>query len=133
MPMMRDGAAGEEPRRVRVLLVEDETLIVELMAEVLTEHGFEVEVATDAAAALAHLAADRDVDVLFTDVNLGDGMDGAELARQARALRPELPVVYASGRHTAATIASRVSHSLFLNKPYRPEEACKLIGRLAVH
>jgi CheY-like chemotaxis protein len=133
MQMTRNAVAGDSSRRVRVLLVEDETLLVELMTEALTEHGFEVEVATDAAAALAHLAADRDVDVLFTDVNLGDGMDGAELARQARALRPELPVVYASGRHTAATIAPVVSRSLFLNKPYRPEEACRLIGRLAIH
>jgi len=133
MRIMQDAMAGREQRRIKVLLVEDETLIAELMTEVLTEHGFEVHAALDAAQALDHLAADQNVDVLFTDVNLGDGMDGAELAQRARELRPDLPIVYASGRHTAGTIAPLVSRSLFLNKPYHPEDVCALIDRLAVH
>jgi DNA-binding response OmpR family regulator len=80
---------------IRVLLVEDEFLIAEWVAESLTEQGFVVHTASNAGDALRHLAA-APVDVLFTDINLLDGMDGAALARCAREMRPKLPVVYAS-------------------------------------
>jgi DNA-binding LytR/AlgR family response regulator len=83
--------------------------------------------------ALRYLQADDNVDVLFTDINLPGSMDGVELAQRARELRPELPVVYASGRHTAATVSPLVSHSLFLHKPYRAEDVCSLLDRLTLH
>ncbi len=69
-----------------VLFVEDELLISEWVAEALAEQGFAVLTATNAADALAHLAS-VPVDVLFTDINLPGGMDGAALARRARELR----------------------------------------------
>ena len=119
--------------RTKVLLVEDESLIAELVSEVLEEHGFDVCVVATAEAGLTRLETDLGIDVLFTDINLAGAMDGAELARRARALRPELPIVYASGRHNAATIAPLVSRSLFLSKPYRPEDVCTLLDRLAPH
>ena len=72
-----------EAEPIRVLLVEDELLISEWMAESLSEQGFAVQTATNAADALRHLASDQ-VDVLFTDINLPGGMDGAALARRAR-------------------------------------------------
>ncbi|MBX3551400.1 MAG: response regulator [Pseudolabrys sp.] len=119
--------------RTKVLLVEDESLIAELVTEVLEEHGFDVCAVATGEAGLARLEADMGIDVLFTDINLAGAMDGAELARRARALRPELPIVYASGRHNAATIAPLVSRSLFLSKPYRPEDVCTLLDRLTPH
>lgn len=119
--------------RTKVLLVEDESLIAELVSEVLEDHGFDVCAVASGEAGLARLQADVGIDVLFTDINLAGDMDGAELARQARALRPELPVVYASGRHTAATIAPMVSQALFLSKPYRPEDVCTLLRGLTLH
>jgi len=125
--------AGEPLRRVKVLLVEDEVLIADLVVDVLTEHGFDVCPFMTAIDALKYLEADGKVDVLFTDINLPGSMDGVELAQRARALRPELPVVYASGRHTAATASPLVSHSLFLRKPYRAEDVCTLLDRLTVH
>ena len=79
-----------EPRTI--LFVEDEPLLGELMTEALADKGFEVEVAPDAGHALRYLLSGAEVDVLFTDIDLGAGMDGATLARLARAMRPELPV-----------------------------------------
>jgi DNA-binding LytR/AlgR family response regulator len=70
---------------------------------------------------------------MFTDINLPGDMDGAELARAVRALRPDLPVVYASGRHNAMTIAPLVSQSLFFSKPYNPNEVCGIIDQIAAH
>jgi len=77
-----------------VLLVEDEPLLGELMTEALIDQGFEVHAAGDAGDALRHLVSGAEVDILFTDIDLGGGMDGAELAQLAREMRPKLPVVY---------------------------------------
>ncbi len=58
-----------------------------------------MQTVANAADALQRLAS-VPVDVLFTDINLPGGMDGAALARRAREMRPHLPVVYASARAT---------------------------------
>src|SRR5262245_56809732 len=106
-----------KPDHTTILLVEDEPLLSELMTEALTDRGFAVEVAPDAGHALRYLLSGAEVDVLFTDIDLGDGMDGAQLAKLAREMRPMLPVVYASGRRAAEQL-NTVPNSIFLPKPY---------------
>ena len=110
---------------IRVLLVEDEFLISEWVTESLSEQGFAVFQAANATEALQCLAS-TPVDILFTDINLAGGMDGAMLARRARELLPDLPVVYASGRVNMLDQRLRVSGSTFVPKPYVPS----LIGRV---
>jgi two-component system, response regulator PdtaR len=110
---------------IHVLFVEDEPLISDVVVESLTDQGFVVHAASNAADALRHLAS-APVDVLFTDVNLCGGVDGTALARRARELLPGLPVVYASGRLGALDAALRVPGSTFVAKPYAPE----VLGRL---
>src|SRR6185437_20143 len=83
-----------------VLLVEDELLISVFIAEELSAHGFAVHAVSNAMAALNYMNAGSQVDILFTDIDLPGGMDGSELAKQARKLRPDLPIVYASGRYS---------------------------------
>jgi CheY-like chemotaxis protein len=80
---------------------------------------------TNAADAMQYLKS-TPVDVLFTDINLPGGTDGATLARRARELWPDLPVVYASGRVNMLDSPMRVPDSMFVAKPYAPE----LVGRL---
>jgi hypothetical protein len=46
-------------------------------------------------------------------------------------LRPDLPIIYASGRFTAGDLSPLVSRSVFLTKPYDPTDVCTLISRLA--
>jgi CheY-like chemotaxis protein len=112
---------------IHVLFVEDEFLISEWVSQSLSEQGFDVQTVTNAADALAHLAA-LPVDVLFTDINLPGGMDGAALARRAREMQPQLPVVYASARATLLKQDARVPGSIVVPKPYEPV----LVGRLLV-
>ena len=112
---------------IHVLFVEDEFLISEWVSQSLSEQGFDVQTVTNAADALAHLAA-LPVDVLFTDINLPGGMDGAALARRAREMQPQLPVVYASARATLLKQDARVPGSIVVPKPYEPA----LVGRLLV-
>ena len=110
---------------IHVLFVEDEFLISEWVSQSLSEQGFDVQTVTNAADALQHLAS-VPVDVLFTDINLPGGMDGAALARRAREMRPNLPVVYASTRATLLKQDARVPGSIVVPKPYEPA----LVGRL---
>jgi len=110
---------------IHVLVVEDEILINEWVTQSLAEQGFAVQSVTNAADALGHLTSDP-VDVLFTDINLPGKMDGAALARRARELLPDLPVVYASSRATMLAPDARVPGAIIVPKPYQPE----LVGRL---
>ena len=110
---------------IHVLLVEDEILVNEWVTQSLTEQGFAVQSVTNAADALGHLASDP-VDVLFTDITLPGRMDGAALARRARELLPDLPVIYASARATMLAPDARVPGAIIVPKPYQPE----LVGRL---
>jgi CheY-like chemotaxis protein len=113
-----------------VLLVEDEVLISHLVADWLAERGFAVHEVTSGDEALDYIGAGGEVDVMFTDVNLPGSLDGAQLAARVRALRPELPIVYASGRYTWAQIAPLVPRSVFVQKPYDPAAVCTLLERL---
>jgi len=113
--------------KIRILVVEDEFLIAEWVAEALGEQGFEVETASNAVDALCHLVSSP-VDVLFTDVNLPGNMDGTALARCARELSPRLPVIYASARVAALAPEVCVPGAMFVPKPYRAEALGRLIA-----
>ena len=112
-----------------VLLVEDEPLLGELMTEALIDQGFDVHAAGDAGDALRYLVSGAEVDILFTDIDLGGGMDGAELAQLAREMRPKLPVVYTSGRRLPDQIAA-VPGAAFLPKPYSLDDVSATLGRI---
>ena len=114
-----------------VLLVEDEVLISDVVSDALKEDGFVVHHAETADDAWRLLENGHEIDVLFTDINLPGEIDGAELASRARALRPELPIVYASGRLTSSDLGGLVSRSVFVNKPYDLSDICTLLHRLA--
>jgi DNA-binding NtrC family response regulator len=116
-------------QRTHILIVEDEILISNLIAEVLREHGFAVHTVADAEDALRYLDADLPLDVLFTDINL-PGIDGSVLAEQVRERRPELPIVYCSGRYSPSAVMPLVPRSIFLRKPYDPGDLCTLFDRL---
>jgi len=118
-------------RRLSVLVVEDETLIGEMIKSALADDGFEVHLSGDANDALRYLKSGKPVDVLFTDIDLPGEMDGGSLARCARELKPDLPVVYASGKASGVRHVAKVPGSIFLQKPYDPFEASTLLAQLS--
>ena len=80
-----------------ILVVEDDAIVRMLIVDVLEELQFKVLEAAGSRAALVLLEnPDTVIDLLMTDVGLPE-MDGRELATQARALRPCLPILFASG------------------------------------
>jgi CheY-like chemotaxis protein len=121
---------GRAAAPVSVLLVEDEELISHLVADELSEHGFAVHEVADATAALNYINSGGSVDVLFTDVNLPGSIDGTELAIRVRDMRPDMPIVYASGRYSASGLGKMVTRSVFVPKPYQPADVCTLLARL---
>lgn len=121
---------GRGPQPTKVLLVEDDVLISAIVADELRDYGFAVHEASTGEQAIGYLKAEPDIAILFTDINLPGDVDGRELAVRARAMRPDLPIVYASGRYAAFGLEGMVSRSLFLPKPYRPSDLCALLARL---
>ena len=95
-----------------VLMVEDEPLI--LLAEVLAKLGYAVLEAATGEAAQAMFVEGRHIDVLFTDIMLGRGINGIELAAWARANHPDTRIAYTTG----AWDISKLTDAPVLRKPY---------------
>jgi DNA-binding response OmpR family regulator len=67
---------------------------------------------------------------LITDINLGKGPDGWDVARHARELIPALPVVYMSGASAHEWTSHGVPHSVFIAKPFAPAQVVTAISTL---
>ncbi|SFK65572.1 PAS domain S-box protein [Methylorubrum salsuginis] len=92
-------AANEAPplgRGETVLVVEDETVVRDLVVETLRELGYRAIEARDGPSGLRILRSEARIDLLVTDVGL-PGLDGRQLAEQARAGRPDLKVLFITG------------------------------------
>src|SRR3954454_11619546 len=114
-----------------LLLVEDEDGVISLLEEALRDGGFDLELAKDGAAALRILEAKSDtLRGLITDINLGPGPDGWDVARHARELSHDIPVVYmtAAGAHDWA--AHGVPNSTLVQKPFAPAQIVTAISAL---
>ncbi|MFI4934560.1 MAG: ATP-binding protein [Caulobacterales bacterium] len=100
-----------------VLVVEDDAAVLALTLDLMTAQGYRVLTASSAARGLELLAARPDVQLLFTDVVMPGGMNGVELARLARRLRPGMKVLLTSG---FVGLAASLDASEFplLDKPY---------------
>ena len=110
------------------LIVEDDWLLREAIAEELTAAGWLVTEAESGETALALLKANEPVDVLITDIRLGGTLDGWDIAEAFRASNAKLPVIYISGNPVIA--ARQVANSVFLPKPCDMKklvEACKAL------
>ncbi|TXM72394.1 response regulator [Methylobacterium sp. WL69] len=112
----------------RVLMVEDEPMLLEVVAAELEDAGFDVAQATTAEIALDLLESGAPVDILFTDIRLPGAMDGWQLAEAARRLRPGLPIIYATG--FTQTPPRLAEGSVFFTKPYRAHAIIKAIRTL---
>lgn len=79
-----------------ILLVDDDVRTVRLLARLLEDDGFRVELTTDGALAMARLARTPFPDILVTDFRMPHA-DGVAVARFARSLRPDLPLFVLTG------------------------------------
>jgi len=122
--------SADDSRPVKVLLVEDDPDVQLVTVEALRFMGYSVLTADEGNAALQILRRDQDIDVLFTDVVMPKGMSGTELLEQARALRPGLKVLIASG-YARGQLPVIPAGCDFISKPYRIEELEERLRKLA--
>ncbi|MCA9795312.1 MAG: response regulator [Candidatus Eremiobacteraeota bacterium] len=111
---------GSTGGSVRLLLVDDEQMVLTTVARMLASRGYEVCTATSGGQALA-LASDpkEEFDLVLADLTMPD-MDGIELFERLEAVRPALPKLLSSGYPPTQAQMDKIQG--FLQKPYRTQE-----------
>jgi PAS domain S-box-containing protein len=115
-----------------LLVVEDDPEVRATVVEMLTDLGYRVLKAADGQSALAVIQSGMHVDLLFTDVVMPGPVRSPDLARQAKALLPDLEVLFTSGYTENAIVhGGRLDPGLsLLSKPYRKEDLARKLRHL---
>ena len=115
-----------------ILLVEDEPLIRFIVTEELVENGFEVREAENGdQAAILIEAQPNDFRLLVTDIHMPGALDGIEVARLMRARRPEIPVIYMTGRPGVLNALGPLGEKeTLVAKPFAPSQLLAAIHKL---
>ncbi|WP_334162192.1 response regulator [Phenylobacterium sp.] len=117
------------PRNVRVLVVDDDSAVREVTAGILGDLGYGVIEAGSGGAALDVLDREPGVDLVLLDFAM-PGMNGAEVAREARARRPDVPILFVTGYADTAALEEAGEDGI-LRKPYLERDlAAKLKAAL---
>lgn len=114
-----------------VLVVEDETLVKSLILDVLGDLGYRTLEAVDGPSGLGILETKQRIDLLVTDVGL-PGLNGRQLADQARTLRPDLKVLFITGyAEKAATATGFLAPGMeMITKPFAIDDLASRIHRI---
>ena len=121
---------AETSGRGLILVVDDEVLIRYVMCEELRHAGYGVIEASSADEALTLLCAGLPADLLISDVQMPGVLDGVDLARAARVVRPELVIALSSAHFTPGDGELRGVVDDFLPKPYLPRRLVERAERL---
>ena len=114
-----------------ILVTEDEDGIQAIIEEALSDAGFDPAIAPSGEEAVTLLRADKDqYQALVTDINLRGRMDGWEVARHAREINPDLPVIYISGASGADWPSKGVPGSILVQKPFAPAQLVTAVSQL---
>ena len=114
-----------------LLLVEDDPLVRDTVAMMLEEEGYDVVKAADARGAMQMVRNGLDAPLIVTDVDLGPGPSGADLADELHRLRPDLSIIFITGRTTS--LQGRILHDreAILPKPFGSELLSRLVKQMA--
>jgi PAS domain S-box-containing protein len=121
VPVDTAAEAARSAPDATVLLVDDDDDVRAVTAVALRNLGHTVLEAADGAAALTALAERRDVALLMVDLGMPQ-MDGVEVARRARALRPDLAVLMSTGYAEDGPFSGPIDTEVVLKKPYRAHD-----------
>jgi CheY-like chemotaxis protein len=109
-----------QTRTARILVVDDDDDVRTVATAIIEELGYEVDSAAGGEAALTALRTGG-YQLLITDLAM-PGMNGLDLARHARSVAPQTPVLFASGYADVQTFGDELTEELVLEKPYRVAE-----------
>jgi DNA-binding response OmpR family regulator len=114
-----------------ILVIEDEEGIQSLVEDALEEGGFEPAIAASGEEAVTLLKGRiNNYRALVTDISLRGRIDGWEVARQAREIDPQFPVVYMSGASADDWASKGVPNSIMLSKPFAPAQLVTAVSNL---
>lgn len=120
-----------------VLVIEDDEEIQSVVEDALIEGGFETAIAASGEEAVtllqsSSLIKERPVTyrALVTDINLKGGMNGWKVAKKAREIDPEFPVVYMTGAAAEQWGSHGVPNSILLRKPFAPAQLVTAVSQL---
>ena len=115
---------------VGVLVVEDESLVRVVALEAINAAGFRAYAAANADEAISILERQCDIRVVFTDINMPGSMDGIRLAHCVRERWPPVQFIVTSALSKFRG-AELPSGSVFVSKPYSPEQIVRKIEKMA--
>jgi DNA-binding response OmpR family regulator len=130
--MSKEETDTPETAPVVVLVVEDEFLVQEVVRPALENAGFDVLVAFRGDEAVEILEKDDPgaIRALVTDVDLRTKITGWNVAKRARELHPDIPVVYTTGGTADEWSANGVPNSILLAKPFAPAQVVTAVSQL---
>lgn len=118
----------KQEKKIKVLVVDDEDIVRESLQDWLGAYGFDISTAEDGKEALG-LIHDQEFGVVLLDVRLPD-MEGTEVLREARKLRPELKAIILTAYPSKESTIQAVKHGAaeYLVKPFEPEQLVDIIN-----
>ena len=118
--------------KVLIFVVEDEHLLHAVLEETLEDAGYSVTIATSAEEAMEMLdVKGADFRALLTDVNLGsDKLTGWDVAKHAREINDQIPVVYMTGASAHEWASKGVPNSVLINKPFANAQIVTAVSQL---
>ncbi len=111
---------------LRVLMVEDQQDLRELIGQALQDFGIEIHTADDGPAALRLMQDPGGFDVVFSDISMPNGMSGVELSEHVADVLPNARMILASG-YARSQLPPLPEHVEFLPKPYRLRQLVTLL------
>jgi CheY-like chemotaxis protein len=114
-----------------IVVVEDEPLVRDLIVTALEDGGFKVQAAESGSAAIALLEQQgANVAGIATDIRLGGGCDGWQVAQRGRELNPTLAVIYTTGDSEVEWTSKGVPRSTLVVKPFAPTQLLVALANL---
>ncbi|TPG49308.1 response regulator [Roseomonas nepalensis] len=115
-----------------VLVLDDDELVLDVMVQALEDAGYAVQMAENAATALEYIEGSEPCQVVLTDINLGEPLNGFAVIERTRIARPDIKVIYYSGLPSNWHGRALGQQERRLNKPFRFEELLRVMEDLKV-
>lgn len=113
------------------MVAEDDQAIQGVVEDALCDGGFQVALAASGEEVITLLGGNSDQhQALVTDISLLGRMDGWEVARRAREIKPNFPIVYMSGQYADDWASKGVPNSIMLVKPFAPAQLVTAVSQL---
>jgi len=132
-PLWRIPAAvlgGSAVQDVLVLIVEDDALIQLDLEQTLRDGGYSTDCEASGEEAIAKLEATAELRALITDINLSGQITGWHVAKRARELFPDLPVIYVTSVAADEWNSMGVPKSVLITKPFAPAQIITAVSQM---